>query len=105
MDLSTVLRNEAVTDGTTLGKPVIELKGFTKHYGDVRAVQDLDLVAVSEYPPGDFIEAVDTKFYDCRAVVIARNFLCTVPFYLGDIISYFRQEMQLDMVDSAFRHH
>lgn len=67
--------------------------------------EHLDLVAVSEYPPGDFIKAVDAKLNDCRAVIVACNFLCAVPFYLSDIISNFGQEVQLDVIDSAFRHH
>ncbi len=44
METSSAHEIGAVPDGAPQGRPVIELKGFTKHYGDVRAVQDLDLV-------------------------------------------------------------
>ena len=43
MNLESVVNNAVVTEDRPTGEPVIELRGLTKHYGDVKAVQNLDL--------------------------------------------------------------
>ena len=65
----------------------------------------LDLVAVAEYPPGYFAQAVNAELNNSRTVTVAGDFLCAVSLYFGNIMSYFGQEPQLDIVDSAFRYH
>ena len=67
--------------------------------------EDLDLVAVAENPPGDFVQAVDAELDGSGAVGFAGDFLGFVPLDFGDVGGDFGSEAEADVVDAAFGNH
>ena len=67
--------------------------------------EDFYLVAITEDPPGYFVQAINAEFEDGGAVEKACCFLRVVPVDLADVLGNFWCKKQFDVIHPSFGYH